>query len=320
MKISGIDKDFETIINELDKKGFKPFASCDGVLANHKNPNEVNEAYIAFLRSNKIMDLMSAFLAEKEKFTVTLGTQKYVDAHELYGNLIEGNTYQASFQNKMGENTSYFEEIIRNIMNEKVTAPKEEKRKLEKVNKVLEENSASELSYTIVLNGKHLPYKEKSENMNQLIITTKTGEEKIEDKVSIKTERDMQVLANLLSQKDKANQFIIDGEDRGACSIYFKEEDLSLVLQQIPYISQIAPTLPTFEGREWIGTDEELDEMYNDYYDEIWDFEEEEVQEMKPLEQREEKLSDLERELARLIEVEREMLNSKDGEDIEEEK
>lgn len=48
MKISGIDKDFEDIIYYLDSNGFKPFASCDGVEANHVNQNDVGDAYIAF--------------------------------------------------------------------------------------------------------------------------------------------------------------------------------------------------------------------------------------------------------------------------------
>lgn len=322
MKISGIDKDFETIIYELDQKGFKPFASCDGVLANHEDPKEVNQAYISFLKSPKIIDLMAAFLTEKEKFSVAIGSQEYVNAHELYGNIIEGNTYGVYFQNKMRQNTSYFEDIARNIMDEKMIAPKEEKRKLEELDKVLEENSDSELTFQIIFNGEYAPYMGKSEKINQLVVMTKAGEEKIEDKVSIKTERDMQVLANLLAQKDETSQFVIDGQDRGACSVYFTDEDFPFILEQIQYISQIAPTLPTFEAREWIGSEEELEEMYDDYYDEMWELEEEEMQEMTPLEQREEKLSELEEELARLIEEEKELsqLNLKDGEDIEEEK
>ena len=40
MKISGIDKDFEDIIYYLDKKGLKPFASCDGVEKNHEDDED----------------------------------------------------------------------------------------------------------------------------------------------------------------------------------------------------------------------------------------------------------------------------------------
>ena len=53
MKISGIDKDFEDIIYYLDAKGYKPFASCDGVEANHERPKEVTDAYISFLKVRK---------------------------------------------------------------------------------------------------------------------------------------------------------------------------------------------------------------------------------------------------------------------------
>lgn len=73
MKITGIDKDFEDIIYYLDKNGFKPFASCDGVEANHVNPKDVNKAYICFLKSPKIINLMAELLKDRENFNIVLG-------------------------------------------------------------------------------------------------------------------------------------------------------------------------------------------------------------------------------------------------------
>lgn len=178
MKISGIDKDFETIIYELDANGFQPFASCDGVLANHKNPNEVNKAYISFLKSPKIIDLMAIFLQEKDRFGVLIKSEDHVNLHELYGNIIEGTTYQVFFENKMSENTAYFENIIRDLIKQKETDSSEEKRKLEILDKTLEENSDSDIAFEIQLNTNYQPCMNKSGKINELKVTTKVGEEK----------------------------------------------------------------------------------------------------------------------------------------------
>lgn len=61
MKISGIDKDLEDLIYYLDANGFKPFASCDGVIANHENPQEVGDAYISFLKAKEYLTLWQHF-------------------------------------------------------------------------------------------------------------------------------------------------------------------------------------------------------------------------------------------------------------------
>ena len=108
MKISGIDKDFEDIIYYLDAKGYKPFASCDGVEANHERPKEVTDAYISFLKSPKIIDLMAVFLQDKENYTVSLNSGDNERATELYGNIILGMRYGVYFNNKSGENSDKF--------------------------------------------------------------------------------------------------------------------------------------------------------------------------------------------------------------------
>lgn len=108
MKISGIDKDFEDIIYDLDSKGFKPY--------------------------------------------------------EMYGNIISGTTYNVHFHNKK---------------------------------RVLEENSDFDLSFSVSLNGQYQPHMEKIFKINELIITTKSGNERVDGDVIIHTERDMEVLASI---------------------------------------------------------------------------------------------------------------------------
>lgn len=57
MNISQIDKDFINIIDYLDKKGFKPYSSCDGVLANHIDTKSVTSALSNVLEENEDSDL-----------------------------------------------------------------------------------------------------------------------------------------------------------------------------------------------------------------------------------------------------------------------
>lgn len=329
MKISGIDKDFEDIIYYLDAKGYKPFASCDGVEANHERPEEVTDAYISFLKSPKIIDLMAVFLQDKENYTVSLNSGDNERATELYGNIILGMRYGVYFNNKSGENSDKFKSIIKKTVEQKETIPSDEKRKLENLNKVLEESSDSDLEFQVDLNTRYQPFTRKEGKINSLNIETKLREEKIEDNISIKNEVDMEVLANIVSDKYKIprkiediheeymdEEFIIPGCDKTSCTIYFKDEHLPQILDQIKYIKEIAHTLPTFESREWIGSDEEYMVEYDKYYDEQYDFEEiedqlpeeymgdnfkENIEEKTPLSKREDILLKLEQEAEELL-------------------
>lgn len=342
MKISGIDKDFEDIIYYLDAKGYKPFSSCDGVEANHKRPEEVNDAYIAFLKSPKIIDLMAAFLKDEEKFRITLKSEDHMKPWELYGNTISGNTYQVCFSNKTNENTTYFKNIIKSIVEEKENVSNNEKKKLEMLDKILGENSDSDLAFQVTFNGNYAPYTNKAGKINELVISTKAGEEKIEGNVAIRTERNMEVLADILSKKyhmshrtDKVweeypeTEFITAECDKTSCTIYFTDEHFMQMLEKIKYIREISHTLPTFEGREWIGSDEEL---LNEYYDEeheienlesqlaeeymIDDFEVNNLEEQKTLlRQKEDKLFALEQEEKELLKEEKRIEEIKKAED-----
>jgi len=319
MKISGIDKDFEDIIYFLDSNGFKPFASCDGVEANHVNPKDVNDAYIAFLKSPKIMNLMAKLLKDRENFNIILNSEKNFKPYELYGNRISGIHYAVHFLNKKGERTQYFESIIRNLVEREENSPSEEQEKLEMLERVLEENSDSDLSFSVSLNGEYQPYMRKAGKINELTITTKSGNRRVEGDVIIQTERDMEVLASILSEKYNIKkrkddfgeypetELVMPSFDKCSCSIYFTDEHFNQMLEQIQYIRQIAHTLPTFESKEGIGEDDELFDGY-DYEEE--DINNEMIEEFgeTPLSKREKRLSELEKEAEKLSMKEQQIL------------
>lgn len=284
MKISGIDKDFKDIIYYLDSKGFKPFASCDGVEANHKNPNDVNYAYIAFLKSPKIINLMAEFLKDRDNFNIELNSEKRFKPYELYGNMISGTNYAIYFSNKKGERTQYFKSIVVDLVEKEDNYIGNEIERLNMLERVLEENSNCDLAFSVSLNGQYQPYMRKEGRINELTITTKSGNQRVEGDVIIHTERDMNVLASILSEKYNIKkrtdfeeeyhetEFIVSEFDKCSCSIYFTDEHFNQMLEQIQYIREIAHTIPTFEGKEGIGNDYELFDQY-DY--EEWDMNDE---------------------------------------------
>jgi len=300
MKISGIDKDLEDLIYYLDANGFKPFASCDGVIANHENPQEVGNAYISFLKSQRILDIMAAFLNKSDEFVVALEGENHLEPHELYGNLISGIAYHVSFENKRGERTLEFMDTIKDVVEGRRVVSEKEKRDLEMLERPLMNNVNSNVAFEVIFKNNYQPYMCKAGKINELCIKTVIGEERIEGNISITPQRDMEVLAQLVAkqygipQKRESfdeeyteDEFIIASNDRCMCSIYFTDEHFLQILEQIRYIREIAHTLPTFEAREWIGSDEEF---YEDYYG---------------LQEREERLQELEQEAERILQEER---------------
>lgn len=305
MKISEIDKDLEDLIYYLDKKGFKPFASCDGVIANHENAREVSDAYIDFLKSPRILEMMAILLGKSKDFQILIGNEDHLTPPELYGNIIEGTTYQVSFENKNGERTAEFTNIIRNIVEQKIVVPDKEQKMLAMLEKTLEDNVNPNVAFKVILNGEYQPHMCKRGRINQLYIHTVVGEERREGNIIITTERDMDMLAQLIAKQygmvqRKENftaeypedEFVMATNDRCACSVYFTDEHFLQVLEQIGYIREIAHTLPTFEGKEWIGSDEEL-------YEEDYDLQEREEM-LQKLEEEAEKLSQEEKRILKL--------------------
>lgn len=314
MKISGIDKDFEDIIYYLDSNGFKPFASCDGVETNHINPNDVDDAYIAFLKSSRITSLMAEFLKDKENFNITLKSEDHFKPHEVYGNIISGTNYSVYFTNKNGERTQYFKNIIRDLVGRKEQFQSAEQEKLDMLERVLEENSNSDLAFQVSLNGQYQPHMGKTGKINELTITTKSGNERVDGDVIIHTERDMEVLVSIISKKYSIKkekddfgeypetEFIMSRFDKCSCSIYFTDEHFNQILEQIQYIRQIAHIIPTFEAKEESYDESELFDEYD--YEELDD--ELIEQEMPdgfyetPLSRRENRLAELEKEAKEL--------------------
>lgn len=334
MKISGIDKDFVDIIYYLDSKGFKPFASCDGVEANHENPNEVGDAYISFLKSPRIIDLMAEFLKDGENFDVVLESEEHERPYELYGNIISGTTYNVYFTNKNGEKTDCFKKIIKKVVERDISSPSNEKINLEMLEKVLEENSDSGLAFKVSFNKRYNPYNKDNRKINSLTITTKVSEEgKIEGNIKMNEVRDMEVLANILSEKygmrkipyyeekhseTKYIEIGIGLDKKICCTIYFLEEHFPEILEMIQYSRQILQTLPTFEAKEWIGSDEELyEEMYSEYWmidGESLEWEQQATeQENTPLKQRERRLAELEKEAEQLSKQEQKIPDLNNG-------
>lgn len=273
MKISGIDKDFEDIIYYLDKKGLKPFASCDGVEKNHEDPNDLYDAYISFLDSPRILDLMTAFIEDEETFRVSLNSEDHYEPRELYGNMISGSTYAVYFYNREGETTEHFKDIIKNTLERETLLRTKTKEKLEQIDEVLKDNSDTDLTFEISINAGYETNAIRIENINELIIMSKAGREKIEGDTSIQTERDMQALADILAKKFNLQEndnddieylnskFINSRTDKCRCSIYFTDEYLPQMLQIVEYARSIAHTLPTFESKEWIGEIGDIDEL-----------------------------------------------------------
>lgn len=146
-----IDKDFLNIIDYLDDNGFKPFASCDGVLANHENPNIVNLAYISFLESDRILKLMCAFLRDST-FSVCINNHSTKEPYYYLGNLISGNRYSVYFENKHGNITQYFEKIIKGVNENKISISDDELTFLSNINQTLTNTNNSGLHFSIFLN------------------------------------------------------------------------------------------------------------------------------------------------------------------------
>lgn len=263
MEISDIDIDFKNIINYLNRNGFKPYASCDGVIKNHPIDEPPSYAYIGFLKSEKIIDLMAAFLRDNDIFTVNFSNSTYMKPYYLYGNLIDGNKYSVNFYNKKGDITAYFEKIIIQLIKGKITISDEEKRKLKLLSEVMEEDEKSDLSFSVDLNSRYQPYMKKEGKINILNITTKQD---------CGYNRNMNELMNILSKKYGINiksnnideifdtdEFIISSYDNNICTFYFKDNDLSQIIDIIRYSREKQNELSKFELKE-SNFDYELDE------------------------------------------------------------
>ncbi len=293
MKISGIDESFVSIIDYLNENGFKTIASCDGVVAHHENVEEKANptyAYIAFLKSDRIIDVMAALLRDKDNFFVHFSNDSSIEPRELYGNVIKGTRYSVFFENLQDQLSEYFERIVRGVVDGIITVSDEEKEQLIKIEKCLEQTEESELSITFSLNGKYQPYTGKSGRTNTIIIRTKDG---------LDYERNMEQLAQIISRefgialiginynenneeffKDK-DEFIVAEPDKCSFEYCFKDEDLQKALKIIEFAKSIENSLETMEYIEPEYDDDYFDDIigdeddgdYDDIDEDLLDFE-----------------------------------------------
>ena len=280
MKVSGIDKDFINIISYLLENGFKTFASCDGVLANHVDKNEVTKAYIAFMQSPRIIELMSAFLRDKENFSISVANSSHKDPHELYDNIIEGNRFSVFFSNRYGELTSYFEKIIKGLVENKIVISDEEKSMLQKLSECLENgDNDTDLDIIVKLNFEYQPFMKKEGKTNYLTISTKDG---------YSYYRNMGKLVEMLStrygiprkecndiESFEENDFLVK-YDESICEIYFSEENFEQIFDYIQFIKSVGPNLPMHKAVEPDFTSI-YEEYQASYYDGYYDDEEPDI-------------------------------------------
>lgn len=191
MKKTNIDKGFIEIVNYLDDKGFKPWASCDGVLANHKNKKDVNRAYLSFMNSEKIIELMTAFYRDRE-FEINISNSFNAKSRNYCGNTIKGNTYTVYFSNLYGEKLNYFFRIIKGICEEKIIISDEEKEGLKQTGDIIKDTEGEELYFSVHLNSSYQPYMARHGKVNVLNVTTKEG---------LELQRNMKNLGDMISQK-----------------------------------------------------------------------------------------------------------------------
>lgn len=287
MKVSDIDADFVEVIDELVANGFRPFASCDGVEAHHTAEDPADDAYIAFLDSPKVIDLIAAFQRDSDVFSVSLGTQTSKNPIELYGNLIEGNRYSVYFYNERGQYTEYFKKIISGVIDGTIVISDEEKEFLERLSTEFGLFQELDLSVNFTMHTTYQPYMNKSGKTNVLTIHTKEDAISIDEKGSNGEKylgiRDMTVLSKLWGQKfglqthemfdgkEFADEEFIVTTGRDICEIYISDENIEKIFElmtelrnvegSLPIVKVIDPDSVDYEDIEDYSTQKSSDEI-----------------------------------------------------------
>ena len=192
MLLIDIDEKFVYIINYLKEHGYKTFASCDGTLESHKDEkNKPINAYIAFIKSPLILDLFSAFMKDKDTFSISI-TNSYMDEREYLGNILSGNEYSVYFENFHNEKTDHFVKIIEGITKGEIKPPQEERNILQRLDDKLASLDDSELEFLVIFNTNHQSISNRKDKTNRLTIYNK------ESPVNL---RDLEKLAQMLSKR-----------------------------------------------------------------------------------------------------------------------
>ena len=237
-------------------------------MAHHEHREQVTNAYIAFLKSPKIIDLMAAYLRDKDVFQINIHGNSSVNQHNYMGNVIEGNTYSVHFKNHFGEITQYFEKIARYITRGKVIIEDDEKSDLLEISDAIKSADDSELYFSVELNTEYQPYMQKSGKINCLIVDTKDGLGYIRD-LSLALPDICEKLGIPIKNIDNCEEDFISGEfavDNGRNSsraeIYFEDGRIKQVPEIIKIFKELCAHLPT---RKVICGDDYAPSDYEDY-------------------------------------------------------
>ena len=125
------------------------------------------------LESDRVIDIIAAFLRDKDEFKVVIRNDSYKTPYYYCNNLISGNNYSIYFENNYGEKTEYFEKIIKGIIEGKIKISDDEKEMINLINNVLKNNKESELHFSVSFNTTYQPHMKKEGRINKIEITTK---------------------------------------------------------------------------------------------------------------------------------------------------
>lgn len=276
MNVYNLDKDFEDIIPYLIEKGFRTYASCDGVLAHHTPRNLPLTAFISFLHSEQIDKLLAACYDKKDLFTVCMSTQHKKDPYELYDNEISGNHYTIYFKNFRGERTEEFKEFLHETIENREPVDENKLAFIKRLMAAMEESQrptdekqdVSDTSFEIELNGKyHIVNEEKTDKMNYVKATTKLGHGYY---------RNMQGAAEAIAEKyglpiideqecsetDEVEyvQVAINGTE---VAVFLKDENVEKIPEIMDLVHSIENELEVVEVKEL--SEGELEELYAEF-------------------------------------------------------
>lgn len=259
-----IDKGFIDIIKYLNEKGMTTYACCDGILENHDKPSSVTDAYIGFVKSPKVLDLMAAFLRDPEHFRVAFTGRRATSYDRREDPEVAQNTYAVYFENKNGELTQYFERILHGVIEGDIQITDKERLKVEKIDEALEKFYDSDLYVSVVLNGKYQPYMNKDGKTNVVTVQSKQGIlpseiDPYEYEGDVEFAKDLTNLYlgieetfGIPIKKDEPktkydeSEFVASTEAT-TCEIYFSDEHLEHMLSGLEFIKGVATQLPMKE-------------------------------------------------------------------------
>ncbi len=261
MVLTDIDKDFVEIINNLNRNGFRPFSSCDGVDKNHIEAGKEipGDAYINFLNSDNILNLMAVMLRDKDNFSIDVDNLSHVEPYMYFENKIDGISNGVRFSNHNGELTDYFSKIVNGVINKEIVPREEEKKLLMELDSVLEDENTN-LHFVVYLNTWN---NNKDKRINSMYIETKFG---------LGYDYDLDELTNEISEKlgiDITSPYELEGrdeyidKDRNILTyIYLNNEHASKIPDLIRYCKEREKDLKRIER---VHSDISEEEMYEEY-------------------------------------------------------